>query len=97
MWPFHRKPKPAQVVTNGRFEIERDGQVAYLEYSLAGKILELIHTEVPEALRGHGMATLLVESALKWAGEHRVKIDVVCPIVADYMKKHPEYSDMLLK
>src|SRR5262252_700528 len=50
-----QKPSPQQV-TNGRFEIERDGHVAYLEYNLAGKVLQLIHSEVPEALRGHGLA-----------------------------------------
>jgi hypothetical protein len=40
---FRRKPRPPQKVTAGRFEIERNGEVAYLEYTLAGNILELIH------------------------------------------------------
>jgi predicted GNAT family acetyltransferase len=92
------KPKPVpQLVSNGRFELERDGHVAYLEYNLAGKILQLLHTEVPEALRGKGMASALAESALQWAREHQVKVDVICPYVAAYLKKHPEYSDLLLK
>jgi uncharacterized protein len=92
------KPKPVpQLVSNGRFELERDSHVAYLEYNLAGKILQLIHTEVPEALRGKGMASALAESALQWAREHQVKVDVICPYVAGYLKKHPEYSDLLLK
>jgi predicted GNAT family acetyltransferase len=54
-------------------------------------------TEVPEALRGKGMASALTESALEWAREHQVKVDVICPYVAGYLKKHPEYSDLLLK
>jgi uncharacterized protein len=92
------KPKPVpQLVSNGRFELERDGHVAYLEYNLAGKTLQLIHTEVPEALRGKGVASTLAESALQWAREHQVKVDVICPSVAGYLKKHPEYSDLLLK
>src|ERR1700704_3861337 len=51
--------KPAQLVTTGRFELERDGQVAYLEYTLTGDVLGLIHSEVPDALRGHGLASSL--------------------------------------
>jgi uncharacterized protein len=90
------KPRP-QLVTNGRFELERDGQVAYLEYNLTGKVLQLIHTEVPEALRGKGVASTLAESAFAWAREHEVKVDVICPSVAAYLKRHPEYSELVIK
>jgi hypothetical protein len=37
-----RKPQAQQKVTTGRFEIERDGQVASLEYSMTGNVLGLI-------------------------------------------------------
>jgi predicted GNAT family acetyltransferase len=90
------KPQP-QLVSNGRFELEHDGKIAFLEYNLTGKVLQLIHTEVPEALRGKGMAQALAESALQWAREHQVKVDVICPYVAGYLKKHPEYADLVLR
>lgn len=93
----HKAKNPAQEVTSGRFELEQDGQVAYLEYSVAGNILQLIHTEVPEALRGHRVAATLAQSALEWAREHGAKVDVVCPSVHDYLHKHPEFSDLVLK
>ncbi len=92
---FGRSKTPQQV-TNGRFEIEQDGHVAYLEYNLAGKVLQLIHSEVPEALRGRGLASELAKSALEWAREHAVKVDVICPSVAAYIEKHPEYRDLVL-
>ena len=92
------RPKPLpQLVNNGRFELERDGLVAYLKYNLAGKVLQLIHTEVPKALRGKGMAWALAESALQWARQHDVKVDVICPTVAAYIRQHPEYSDLVIK
>ena len=94
---FGRPQPQPQLVSNGRFELDRDGQVAYLEYNLAGKVLQLIHTEVPETLRGKGMASALAESALQWAREHQVKVDVICPYVAAYLKKHPEFSDLIIK
>ena len=89
------KPEPVQV-TSGRLEIERQGHVAYLEYTLAGKILQLIHSEVPEALRGQGLGSELAHSALEWAREQGLKVDVICPSVAEYLKKHPEYADLIL-
>ncbi|HZS28839.1 MAG TPA: GNAT family N-acetyltransferase [Candidatus Angelobacter sp.] len=94
---FSRRKSEPQQVTNGRFEIGRNGQVAYLEYNLAGKLLQLIHSEVPEALRGHGLASELAQSALEWARENGVKVDVICPSVAAYLEKHPEYSDLVLR
>jgi len=89
------KPVPEQV-TSGRLEIERQGHVAYLEYTLAGKVLQLIHSEVPEALRGQGLGSELAHAALEWAREQGLKVDVICPSVSEYVKKHPEYADQVL-
>lgn len=94
---FGKPKRQPQLVTKGKFELARDGAVAYLEYNLAGKILQLIHTEVPASLRGKGIASELAQSAFEWARENNLKIDVVCPYVAAYVKKHPEYSGLLLK
>ena len=97
MWKiFRRKPRPPQQVTTGRFEIERNGEVAFLDYTLAGNILTLHHTEVPEKLRHMGLASSLAETALRWAREHNLKVDIVCPTVQQYIAKHPEYSDLVV-
>jgi uncharacterized protein len=92
----HDKPA-AELVTTGRFELERYGHVATLLYTLAGHVLGLIETEVPEALKGTGTGSALVKSALDYAREHHLKVDVTCPFVAGYLKKHPEYSDIVLQ
>ena len=92
-----RKSQAPQNVITGRFEIERDGQVAYLEYSLTEKVLGLIHTEIPTALRGLGLASSLAETALQYARKNNLKVDVICPSVLEYIAKHPEYSDLVLR
>jgi predicted GNAT family acetyltransferase len=90
--------KPAQQsVTNGRFELEEAGQVAWLEYNLGDGVLQLIHTEVPPALRGKGIAGELARSALELARERGLKVDVICPSVTEYVNKHPEYADLVLR
>jgi predicted GNAT family acetyltransferase len=96
---FSRKSKAQapEKVTTGRFEIERDGAVAYLEYTMTGNVLALLHTEVPEKLRGLGLASSLAETALQHARENKLQVDVICPSVHDYIAKHPEYSDLVLR
>ena len=94
---IHPTPVTPQEVISGRIEIERDGKVAYLEYSLGGNVLELIHTDVPKELRGMGLASALAERGLKWAREKGYKVDVICPFVHEYIDKHPEYADLVIK
>ncbi len=92
----HKKSSP-ELVTTGRFELEQNADVASLEYTLAGQVLGLLHTDVPKTLRGTGVASTLVKSALEWAREHRLKVDVTCPFVAEYIRTHPEYADLVLR
>lgn len=87
---------PQQRATSGRFEIERDGHTAFLEYVLSGNVLQLLHTEVPDALQGKGIASELAKSALEWARQNGKKVDVICEFVAGYVKRHPEYRDLVL-
>jgi predicted GNAT family acetyltransferase len=94
---FRPNPPPLQKVTTGRIEIERNGEVAYLEYSLSGNILELIHTAVPKRLRGMGLASSLAETALHWAREDKLQVDIICPSVQAYVVRHPEYSDLIIR
>lgn len=94
---FGSKKRAPELVTSGQFELERNGHVASLQYTVAGQVLALIHTEIPEPLRGSGVASTLVESALDWARDHQMKVDVVCPFVAAYLETHPEYSDLVLR
>ncbi len=93
---FGHKKEEKQKVTAGRFELERDGKVAYLQYSLSPGILELVHTEVPKELRGQGMSEKLAQGALDFARENNLKVDIVCSSVLDFVAKHPEYQDLVL-
>jgi uncharacterized protein len=94
---FGNKKPARQLVTTGRFELERDGHVASLQYTVAGHVLALLHTEIPDALRGSGIASTLAQTALNWARDHHLKVDVVCPFVAAFLETHPEYSDLVLR
>ncbi|HWR17580.1 MAG TPA: GNAT family N-acetyltransferase [Terriglobales bacterium] len=94
---FGRKKSATEQVTEGRFELEQDGHVGWLKYSLHGNVLELNHTEIPPELRGKGLAAKLAQGALDYARENSLRVDVVCDSVAAYIKKHPEYADLVIK
>jgi predicted GNAT family acetyltransferase len=71
-----------------RFELSVDGAVAFLTYERAGDSLTLIHTEVPEELRGHHLGEALIESALTAARSDGLRIVPLCPFVRAYLRKH---------
>jgi hypothetical protein len=85
-----------QNVVKSRFELEEDGETAYLEFETdsAGWIT-LMHTEVPKALRGRGIANILAQTGLEYARDHQLKVDVVCPLVASYVAKNPEFKGLV--
>ena len=78
-----------------RFEASVNDQIAYLEYIPAGKNMVLSHTEVPERLEGQGIGGRLVGQVLETVNSGDQKIIIVCPFVAAYIKKHPEYLDLI--
>ena len=43
-----------------------------------------------------GLASSLANTALQWAREKNLKVDIICPAVQAYVEKHPEYSDLVM-
>ncbi len=83
-------------VLRSRFELEEDGETAYLEFETdSDGWITLLHTEVPKALRGRGIANLLAQTGLEYARDHQLKVDVVCPLVAGYVAKNPEFKSLV--
>ena len=78
-----------------RFVAERDGQPAELVYAeVDARTLDFHHTFVPPALRGGGLAGVLVAHALDWARASGRTVVPSCPYVAAYIRRHPEYADL---
>ena len=78
-----------------RFEVHTEGEVAVLEYRFHKGSLALMHTLVPGPLEGKGIASALAHHALEWAKTSGKKVLVYCPFVAAYLKRHPEYNELV--
>ena len=79
-----------------QFQVNLDGEVAFLEYRFSEGVLVLMHTEVPDKLGGRGIASALAAYAFGYAREHGLRVKVYCPFVLAWMKKHPEMGTMVV-
>jgi len=72
-----------------RFEAFVNGQLCRTEYRRHGDTLALVHTEVPQAVEGRGIAAQLVHAALAYARAQSFTVQPVCSYVRAYMRRHP--------
>ncbi|WP_040159216.1 GNAT family N-acetyltransferase [Nigerium massiliense] len=80
---------------DSRYEIEVDGQrVGLADYSVDGDVVTMPHTEVDKEFGGRGLAGELVQYALDDIRDQGLKVNPVCPYVAKWIQKHPDYSDL---
>ena len=79
-----------------RYEIEVDGEVAgFLMYRLEPGVIELVHTDVAPKWEGKGVGGALVKGALDDVRARGLKMRPFCPFVSAYIKRHPEYQDLV--
>jgi predicted GNAT family acetyltransferase len=78
-----------------RFEVAVDGDVAVSEYHREGNTITFTHTIVPESMEGKGIAGAIVKAALEHARSEKLEVVPQCAFVASYIKRHPEYEDLV--
>ena len=78
----------------GRIETTIENSLCYIDYQLRGAVMHVMHTIVPDAVGGRGIAGQLTEYAIDLARKNDWKIHPVCTYTVAYFKRHPEYSDI---
>ena len=78
-----------------RFELAVDGATAFVTYRRTGNVVTFLHEEVPKAFEGHGYGSRLAKGALDLVRANGDKAVAVCPFIAQYMRTHPDYQDLL--
>ncbi len=78
-----------------RFEVRLNGNFAVLDYIPAGGNIVFTHTEVPDAFEGQGVGSKLARTALDYARDNELKVIPLCPFVAGYIRRHPEYQPLV--
>lgn len=79
-----------------RYEAMVDGQVAgFAEYRPVGNAMMLPHTEVDSAHEGGGVGSALARHALDDIRSAGKQVIPMCPFIAAYIRRHPEYVDLI--
>lgn len=78
-----------------QFETTIDGHTALVAYTIEPGRITFLHTEVPEALAGRGIAGQLAKHALEHARAQSLEVVPQCSYIAAYIKKNPEYQDLV--
>jgi predicted GNAT family acetyltransferase len=79
-----------------RFAARLGNKIAYLSYEVPeDDTVNYAHVYVPPEHRNRGIAAKITRFALEHAREKRLAVIPGCPYVADYVRKHPHYDDIL--
>lgn len=76
-----------------RFTTEVDGHLAQLDYTLAGSVMTITHTRVPQVIGGRGIAADLMRAALRVAETEGWSVNPACSYAAEYMRRHAQERD----
>ena len=80
---------------DGKYTVAVDGQtVGLAAFADRGNQRVFYHTEVDQQFGGRGLASIVIGEGLAAARADGKRVVPVCPTVADFIKKHPEFNDI---
>ena len=86
------EPNVVRDDAESRYQIDVDGTLAVLAFQWEGDVLDLRHTEVPDALEGQGLGGHLVKAALADAARDDLTVVPSCTFVRGWLERHPEVA-----
>ena len=71
-----------------------DTRVGLIAYRTEPGVRVLIHTDVEPRFEGRGYAGRLARAALDDIRARGLLLAPLCPFVAEFVRRHPEYADL---
>ena len=88
-------PEVVDAPERSRYEVVRDGTVlGFAAYQRTDDLVVMTHTEVDRAYEGQGVGGRLVRGALDDVRARGGRVLAVCPFVAAWLERHPDYHDL---
>lgn len=80
-----------------RFETRVEGELCTLDYELDGDTMTITHVIVPRSVGARGIAAALTEAALTHARARGWRVIPQCPYADAYVRRHPQWADVLAR
>jgi uncharacterized protein len=79
-----------------RYEL-RDGDtlVGFARYHLRDRAIVFTHTQVSDEYEGQGAGSQLAREALDDARRRGLRVVALCPFIASWIERHPDYADLV--
>lgn len=78
-----------------RFEVNLNGEFAFIEYKWYKGDIAFMHSVVPESFGGKGIGSKMARAGLDYAAKESLKIMLYCPFVSKFVKEHEEYHHLV--
>jgi hypothetical protein len=79
-----------------RYELFVAGELAgFADYVLSGETMTIPHAEVEPRFEGRGLGSRLARFALDDVRSRGLSVVPRCPFMAAYLKRHPDYADLV--
>ncbi|MFZ5748678.1 MAG: GNAT family N-acetyltransferase [Pseudomonadota bacterium] len=83
-------------VEMARYEAVENGQLAIVQYTLERDRLNLTYTVMPEALRGRGLGSRLLQAVLEDARDRGLRVSARCPFAKAFIARRREWHGVLV-
>jgi uncharacterized protein len=78
-----------------QFYLDVEGHRAVQNYQCSDGTMTILHTGVPTAIGGRGVAAQLTRAALDFARSRNWKVRSLCSYATVFLRQHPEYADLI--
>jgi predicted GNAT family acetyltransferase len=93
-----REVRIDDVPVRRRYEARLGDELAgFLAYRRSDGAIRLIHTEVDPEFEGHGIGGRLARHALDRARAAGERVEVECPFIRSWLRRHQEYDDLVAR
>lgn len=94
--PGEAQPEVVDAPDESRFELRLgDRLIGLAAYRCRNGRIAFTHTEVDESCAGRGYGSLLAAAALEEARREGLDVVPLCPFIARYIERHPEYEPLV--
>jgi hypothetical protein len=79
-----------------RYELRLGGRlIGIAAYRRRNGRIVFLHTEIDESVEGRGFGGVIASGALDDARRQGLEVIPLCPFIAAYIERHPEYEDLV--